>query len=486
MPLAPVLFTLAVQQRGLTFDTSLKSVAVFRDGYGYYVREGQVKLENGWATTSFVPSAIRGTVYVYSLDKGDKIDAVITTRDNRIEFGNPGELKSKLADKTGLRLAVTTHNGQRFEGELARLLDDMLLLQVGVGYSAVPYSQIQGVSLPGFPIKVKVDTKDPNKTTRLGIAYLQEGIRWEPSYVLAIDGGQANLQLRASMQNTTEGLSKSDVLFVVGSPFVANRGVQDMVGIVAPQAASGTPAPEDKEATKRPEAPPTTGRTFGSEKATVAAEESGELYFYRKPGLSLATNDIAMVSIFQQDVPVSPSFEWNADGEDVVYILNVQNVTKQPLTTGPVFVVEDGKAVGQETLKYTPAGGKAEVRLSRGIGMRVEKTESEVKRGSPVHIGKSDFIPVTLKGELKLTNLRSADATVKITKTVRGRVLGQSDEGIVRQTQVLTGEVNAINDLEWKVTAKPGQTLTVSYSFEAMVFADRSGTPPVPERPDGR
>ncbi|MBS1713896.1 MAG: hypothetical protein JST30_06125 [Armatimonadetes bacterium] len=485
MPFAPVLFTMALQQRGLTFETSLKSVAVFRDGYGYYVREGQVKLENGWATTNFVPSAIRGTVYVYALDKGDRIDEVITTRDNRIEFGNPAELKSKLADKTGLRLVVTANNGQRFEGELARLLDDMLLLQVGAGYSAVPYNQIQGVSLPGYPIRVKVDTKDPNKTTKLGIAYLQEGIRWEPSYVLAIDGGKANLQLRASMQNTTETLNKSDVLFVVGSPFVANRGVQDMVGVIAPQVATGAPAPES-DAKRLPEAQPEEAARLNGGKATIAAEESGELYFYRKAGLSLATNDIAMVSIFQQDVPVSPSFEWNADGEDVLYILNLENVTKQPLTTGPVFVVEDGRAVGQETVKYTPAGGTAEIRLSRGIGMRVEKTESEVKRGAPVHIGKSDFIPVTLRGELKLSNLRGSDATVKIKKTVRGRIVSQSDGGSVRQTQVLTGEVNAINDLEWKVTAKAGQTSTVSYTFEAMVFADRSGTPPVPERPDGR
>ena len=487
MPLLPVLFTLAFQQRGLTFETSLKSVAVFRDGYGYYVREGQVKLENGWATTNFVPTAIRGTVWVYAVDKGDRIDAVITTRDNRIDFANPAELKAKLADKTGLRLTVTTHSGQKFEGELSRLLDDMLLLQVGAGYSAVPYAQIQSVSLPGYPIKVKVDTKDPNKTTKLGIAYLQEGIRWEPSYVLNIESGKADLQLRASMQNTTEGLSKSDVLFVVGSPFVANRGVQDMVGIIVPGAATGTVLADDKgDDAKKPGTPRPGSPNFGSERATIAAEESGELYFYRKPNLSLATNDIAMITIFQQAVPVSPSFEWNADGEEVLYILNIKNDTKQPLTTGPVFVIEDGKAVGQETVKYTPAGGTAEVRLSRGIGMRVEKTEAEVKRGAPVHIGKSDFVPVTLKGELKLTNFRSADAAIKITKTVRGRALTQSDGGTVRQTQVLSGEVNPINDLEWKVSARSGETIVVTYTFEALVFADRSGTPPVPERPDGR
>ncbi len=478
-----VFAALAFQQHGLVFQTTLKSVAVFRDGYGYFVREGQVKLENGWATTNFVPTAIRGTVWVYSTDRNDRIDTVITTQDNKIDFANPADLKGKLSDKIGLNLTVVAHNGQRFDGQLSKLLDDMLLLQTGAAFSAVPYSQIRSVSLVGYPIKVKVDTKDPNKTTTIGIAYLQDGIQWEPSYVLNVTGGKANLELRASMRNTTESLNKSDVLFVVGSPFVANRGIQDMFGLV-PASAVATQSADQADKAKNPETQPDRAPAQPPQ-ATISSDEAGELYFYHKPDLSLATNDIAMVSIFQQDVPISPSFEWNADGEEVDYLLNIKNETKQPLTTGPVFVVEDGRAIGQETIKYTPAGDVAEVKLSRGIGVRVEKTEAEQKRGAPVHIGKSDFVPVTLKGDLKITNFRSSAATIKVTKTVRGRLLAQTDGGTVKQTQILSGEVNPINDLEWKVTIAPGESKTISYTFESLMFADRTGTPPVPATPGG-
>ncbi|MBV6458855.1 MAG: hypothetical protein HONBIEJF_01993 [Fimbriimonadaceae bacterium] len=486
MVLLAVLTSLAIQQRSLTFETSLKSVAIFRDGFGYYVREGQVKLENGWATTNFVPAAVRGTIYFYTLDKGDRIDTVITTKDNRLEFGSPAELRTKLSDKIGLRLVVTTSSGQRFEGELAKLLDDMLLLQVGQGYSAVPYAQIAAISLPGFPVKLKIDGKDPNKLTRLGVAYLQDGIRWEPSYVLNVSGSTANLQLRATLHNTTESLSKSEVLFVVGSPFVSNRGIPDIFGTsaVPVDANKGVEAP----AAKSPERPGTAesgGSAAPPPMAAIAGEEAGELYFYRKPNLSLATNDIAMVSIFQQDVPISPSFDWNADGEEVIYLLNIKNVTKQPLTTGPVFVIEDGKAVGQETIRYTPAEGSAELRLSRGIGLRVEKTEAEQKRGSAVRIGRSDFVPVTLKGTLSITNFRTTAAEVRVTKTVRGKVVSQSHGGTIRNTQTLSGEVNPINDLLWKVKLTPGETVSITYNFETLMFSDRSGTPPVPEKPDG-
>ena len=82
--------------KNMTFATTLKSVSVFRDGFGYYVREGKVKLENGWATTNIVPAAIKGTVRFYTLDKNDHIDQVIIEKENRLEFKDPKELKAVL------------------------------------------------------------------------------------------------------------------------------------------------------------------------------------------------------------------------------------------------------------------------------------------------------------------------------------------------------------------------------------------------------
>ena len=55
-----------------------------------------------------------------------------------------------------------------------------------------------------------------------------------------------------------------------------------------------------------------------TQRPTISGEEGGELFFYRKKDLSLDSNDIAMVSIFQTDIPVSPQFEWNADGEEIL------------------------------------------------------------------------------------------------------------------------------------------------------------------------
>jgi len=466
--------------KNMTFSTGLKSVAVFRDGFGYYVREGRVKLENGWATTDLVPTAVKGTVRFYTLDKSDKIDQVVIGKENRLDFASPAEIKTRLADKVGLRLTVITRGGQRLEGELAKILDDMLMLRNGEAFTGVPYGSVQSILLAGFPVRIKVSSSDPNKVVNIGVAYLQEGIRWEPSYVLDVNGAEGTPSLRASMQNTTERLKDSEVFFVVGSPFVANRGIQDMM---APSliTAVAPPAEAAGDAAKAPKPLAVELAERGNvESAAVTREEAGELYYYRKPGLSLASSEVAMVSIFDAAVPVAPRFEWNADGEEVSYLLSITNKSSQPLTTGPVFVLEGGKAMGQETVKYTPAGATTEIRLSRGIGLKVAKTEAEVKRNAPVRVGKTDYIPVVLKGTLTITNQKSQAATVKVTKTVRGKVDKLSDAGTVKQTQILNGEPNPINDLEWKVDVAPGQTKTITYTFETYMSAERAGSPPVP------
>ncbi len=460
--------------RNMTFKTSLKSVAVFRDGFGYYVREGRVKLENGWATTDLVPAAIKGTVRFYTLDKGETIDQVVIGKENRLDFANADEIKRRLADKVGLRLTVITNGGQRHEGELARILDDMLLLRIGEAFIGVPYGSIRSILLSGFPVRIKVNSSDPNKVVGIGVAYLQEGIRWEPSYILDIAGATGTLSLRGSMQNTTEALNNSEVYVVVGSPFVANRGISDMLApaSVAAPAEAGVAAPT-------PTAPAAAASGSVSQ-AAVTQEEVGELYYYRKPGLSLATSDVAMVSILSATVPVAPRFEWNADGEEVNYLVSLTNRTGQPLTTGPVFVLENGKAIGQEQVRYTPSGATTEIRLSRGIGLKVAKTEAEVKRLGAVRVGRTDYIPVQIRGTLTITNHKNEAAAVKVTKTVRGRVDKLSDDGKVKNTQILNGEPNPINDLEWTVSIPAGATKTITYTFETYMSAERAGSPPVP------
>jgi hypothetical protein len=81
--------------------------------------------------------------------------------------------------------------------------------------------------------------------------------------------------------------------------------------------------------------------------------------------------------------------------------------------------------------------------------------------------------------------MKDEAADVKVTKTVRGKVGTLSDNGTVKNTQILSGEPNPINDLVWSVKIPAGTTKTITYTFETYMSAERAGAPPVPVSGDG-
>lgn len=475
--------------KNMTFRPHLSSVSIFRDGYGFFVKEGKVKLENGWATANFLPKAIDGTVWVSAEAPGSHVDEVVATQSNVIRFDGAKDLKDKLGDKVGLDFTLTLNNGQTFTGRLNRLLDDMLLLNAGAGYSGIPYSNISKVVLDGFPLKVHVSGGDENGTVTIKVAYLQEGVRWQPSYVLDVTNGVGNLSLRASLNNTVQDFNGSNINFVVGSPFVTQRGMGDLLGSLpdadAVTQGASTKVGDDKDAAKKlaaadPDALPSPAPSLG---APTSVEEAGELYYYSKPKVWLQQGDVAMMTLFTTTEPVEPKFEWNADGDSVDYLLSFKNTMKQPLTTGPVMVIDGGKALGQNTLEYVPSGGIAHLKLAQGIGVRVTHHEVEAKRGGVTRLGKADYIPVTLNGTLKIENHRSQDITITVTKTIRGKVLNISDGGTVLDTQVLSGEPNTVNSVKWQVKVPAGGEKVLTYQEMTYMSADPAGAPPVPSFP---
>lgn len=487
---ASLLLASAPGPKNMTFTPRLSSVSIFRDGYGYFVKEGKVKLENGWATANFLPKAIAGTVWVTAEESNAKVDEVIATKSNTIRFDNPNDLKTLLADKVGLNFTLTLNNGQTFSGRLNRLLDDMLLLNAGAGFSGIPYSNISKVVLDGFPLKVHVSGGNENGDVTLKVAYLQEGVSWKPSYVLDITNGVGNLSLRASLDNTVQDFNGANLNFVVGSPFVTQRGIGDLLGtlpdaVPAASASTSVNGDKDQDAMKKlaaadPDALPSPAPSMG---VPTSVNEAGELFYYSKPKVFLQQGDIAMMTLFNATQPVSPKFSWNADGEDVDYLLSFKNTTSQPLTTGPVMVIDGGKALGQDTMQYVPSGGTAHLKLAQGIGVRVTHHEVEVKRAGPVHLGKADYIPVTLEGTLKIENHRSSDISITVTKTVHGKVLKLSNNGTVTDTQVLSGEPNTVNSVKWEVTVPAGKSLELTYDELTYMSADPAGAPPVPAYP---
>lgn len=469
--------------QGPAFSSKLKTLVVFKEGFGFYVREGTATLEDGWATTNLVPQAMGGTFWVYPKNAADRIDTIVLTSDNRVEFEKPETLRTELANKVGLNLRIQTE-GRQVVGKLLNLLEKMMLVQdAQKNYVAIEYAKIDGVSLVDFPVRIRMRTTKPNAPTDLGIAYIQEGVQWQPTYLLELNGKSARLTLRGTLLNLNERLDNANVVFVVGAPFLVNRGSIDQLlqGFqsgqwIAESAQNGTSVRfATADAAAKSVAPPAGlfrgsgglgGGGLGGAPAPVTTDETGELQYYTKPEFSLRPGERAMATIFEIEIPISALFEWNADADDLQYILTLDNKSPQPFTTGSVFVVENQRPVGQQNIQYTAPGGKTELRLAKGIGVKTEKSESEVKRGEVFKVGLENYLPITLKGVMTLENFRKEPAEVRILKNLTGKTVDLGPNSTVKNVAVARQGPNTVTSVEWKVTVPAGKKIEVVYTYE--------------------
>ena len=199
--------------------------------------------------------------------------------------------------------------------------------------------------------------------------------------------------------------------------------------------------------------------------APVTTDETGELQYYSKPGFSLRPGERAMATIFEIDIPDTLLFDWDANGDTVQYILTLDNKSTQPFTTGPVFVVEGQRPVGQQRIEYTPPGGKTELRLAQGIGLKVERNETELKRGEPFKVGLENYLPIQLKGKLTLENFRKESANVRVHRTLVVKVI-EAGGGTVKNVSISATGPRTASHVEWKVTIPAGKKLEINYSYE--------------------
>lgn len=68
------------------WQTHATSVAVFKNGLGFFIREGKVALRDGWCLAEQVPPATFGTLAIYSLDADELVDVIGSGPGEVIEF----------------------------------------------------------------------------------------------------------------------------------------------------------------------------------------------------------------------------------------------------------------------------------------------------------------------------------------------------------------------------------------------------------------
>ena len=77
-----------------------RSVAVFKNGYGFFTGDAEVTLRDGWCTAADIPPATFGTLAIFSHGPDETVDLVGSGPGEVVEFDGrdaPADAKAKLA-----------------------------------------------------------------------------------------------------------------------------------------------------------------------------------------------------------------------------------------------------------------------------------------------------------------------------------------------------------------------------------------------------
>ena len=480
------------------------SVAVFKNGLGFFTRQGDVSLRKGWCASKEIPPAAFGTLAIYAHGKDELVDIVASGKSEIVDFDGVDAADTEAAKRERLeacrnsKVRLSYRQGDKTlqaAGKLRSVGEEFVILQTDASNFAVPLGDVTRLEILDLPVRVHVTAKggrSPVKST-LGMAYLRKGITWIPEYTLRVlDDDTAELTLRGTLVNEAEDLIHCDVNFVVGvphfvhtdfmAPIAVGQAIRTIGMSVAPaqirtqlmnRAAITSNADTQRQFGVVTREVPQDGGDLKAAMGNLpqmAGPGGNDYTVYSKTDMTLRRGEKAIVTLFTRKIKYSHIYRW-ALPERMKHHLVLHNTTDTAWTTGPCLVVSDGRPLSEDLLKYVPKGGTGEIPVTTAINVAHERTEAEIARKLKAHEPAPRFYLdlVTLEGKLKLKNFEKHAATVVITAKVPGRPLAASDDGAVTADTTKLKLLERTGSIRWCVKLAHRETKTLTYSYERYV-----------------
>jgi hypothetical protein len=503
------------------WQTRTTSVAVFKNGMGFFMREGDVALREGWCLAKQIPPATFGTLGIYSIDPDELVDVVGSGPGEVVEFDGvhlPDDLDTRRARLEASRhlnvqLGYKQHGGSRLAaGKLVSVGPDFAVLESDNHSFAVPIEAIERLQILDLPLRVHVASARENdqpqpagapdepaetrRRTRLGMAYLRQGITWIPEYTLRVlDENRAELTLRGTLVNEAEDLVHCDVHLVVGvphflhadymAPLAVGQVIRTIGSAVAPPGlqsqimqraaiASNAFRSDQFEAGGVVDQPvqPANGNVAAvlGNLPQMEGHAATDYTVYTKNDLTLRQGEKAIITLFRQTITYSHIYRWNPP-EAMQHSLVLHNDTDTAWTTGPCLAVSEQRPLSEDLLKYTPKAGRAELPVTAAINISHHRSEAEIDRRLKAHSPAADvhLDLVTLEGTLKLHNFETRDTQIVISADVPGKPLSASDDGETSIDSTKLQLLQRAGSIRWRLALEPGEKKTLTYRYERYV-----------------
>jgi len=481
------------------------SVAVFKNGLGFFIREGEVDLRDGWCLAREVPPATFGTLAIYSANAEEAVDIVGSGPGEVVEFDDldaPKDVAAKRARLEACRnlrveLTYSYKGSQRSAaGTLVSVGPEFAILDTDDNSFAVPIDDTTRLQVLDLPLRIHVaaDSGQAPERTGLGMAYLRKGITWIPDYTLKVlDDDTAELALRGTLVNEAEDLIHCDVHLVVGVPHFAHTDylapiavgqiIRTMGAALAPTQVTTQIMSRAAIASNAAVSPQFEGTRLvpaGGEGGDVSNLLRGlpqmggaaatDYTVYTKEDLTLRRGEKAIVTLFTRKIKYSHLYRWNPpSGMD--HFLVLHNTSDTAWTTGPCLAVSEKRPLTEDLLRYTPKGGDCELPVTTAVNIAHERSEREVDRKLKAHNPRHDYYLdlVTLEGELKVRNFEARVADIIITAAVPGQPTEASDGGVLFSDPEKLKLTERRGTVRWRIQLEPGASKTLTYAYERYV-----------------
>ena len=488
-----------------------RAVAVFKNGLGFFMREGEVKLRDGWCVAEHVPPAAFGTLAIYACSQKETVDVVGSGPGDVVEFDGRDAPKDVAAKKARLdacknlklQLQYTQKGQQRTaSGKLVSVNTDFVVLETESNSFAVPTEGVTRLQILELPLRVHLlsEAEKPPAAATLGMAYLRQGITWIPEYTLKVlDDDVAELTLRGSLVNEAEDLIHSDVHLVVGVPhfvhtqYLAPMAVGQVIRTIgAAMGAPNVPAQVMSQMMNRAaivrndyQAPQgdqpnvveqpvdghggDLGRAMGNLPQMEGAAAT-DYTVYTKKDLTLRRGEKAILTLFVKKIHYSHIYRWSPDAQ-MDHSLVLSNQTDSAWTTGPCLALSEDRPLSEDLLKYTPKGSKGELPVTAAINIAHDKTEREADRKLKAYSPSREvyFDLVTLEGKLKLRNYEKRTVDVVIANPIPGKPLTADQGGEISVDSAKLRLLDRQGTIHWRLKLEPGEEKTLTYQYERYV-----------------
>lgn len=555
----PAARSMARQESTPVSRLPVKEVTIFKDGHTLVIQEGDLPLnDNGELLLDNLPTPVLGTFFPYSGDQTKKLVSAVAGKRKITRKPTALSLSELIAGNKGARVHVEELVGsgdatkligydaeivgfpERSAEELAEAnpavnadltlpeRSDLVELKTESGFNFVPVERIQTLTFKGdYQKRTKQeDLKDilslkfdGSGTNKVGMMYLQKGLRWIPSYKVTVDGsGHAKVKLQATLVNDLIDLEDVSANLVVGVPSFAfkedtdpislnqtlarvanNIGSQSRLGYLSnaimTQQAYGA-AESDAQA---PSAEP----------IVTGGGKNEDLFVFNIKHLSLKKGERAVLPVaeyqaeykdlYSVEIPVMPPPEVqnNRGGEQilakleealkVMHKIRLKNSAKQPFTTAPALIcLENGnkqEVLAQSLMTYTSPGASSDMDLTNAVDIKVSKNERETSRTPDAVTWQNDkFARINMEGELTFTNYSGKTINLEFNRKVLGKLDKISDAGRVEMLNPIDEwskldwhgyftlphwwlNINGIGKFTGTPEMKPGESLKVNYSW---------------------